>query len=501
MPFKWPIVGTLPDFFARGGADRLQEIYEQEMYAEFGSVYGMSIMGDDELIVSDPRVYDTVLRKEGKFPIGGAEGAVTFKEYYTETNNTQGIKSMSRDADWREWRAGLEADMVASWESYMPSIAATARKISTVAGYEVSEAKNIAFVDFISRSAFDLFATVMYGESPQTTNSKAADPEDIDFVKSTQTAFDLTGEIMLNPLEKVFGSDTYQLFKLNMEKTFDYGYKRAESYVEEMQRQNDAMAEDSGDASKCPVTAVRNGMNDLPFIGRLVSRGKMENEDIQSVFAPLLMAGVDTTAYVMSWLYLNLASNPEVQTKLAQELKAVLNGADVTTKAQLDSLPYLQACVRESHRLTPPAPVSQKKLKEDVEVVVGDTAYTVPAEARISLNLRAYPMDPRFVESPEQYMPERFLPEAIEARKGTPAEIIDHPSFADPFGRGKRRCLGANVAIAEIAVLAARLVQDWEIALADLSEATKWRPKMKLLMKADPYPAVVLTPRKGEVVA
>ena len=28
MPFKWPIVGTLPDFFARGGADRLQEIYE-----------------------------------------------------------------------------------------------------------------------------------------------------------------------------------------------------------------------------------------------------------------------------------------------------------------------------------------------------------------------------------------------------------------------------------------------------------------------------------------
>ena len=28
MPYKWPIVGTLPDFFARGGVDRLQEIYE-----------------------------------------------------------------------------------------------------------------------------------------------------------------------------------------------------------------------------------------------------------------------------------------------------------------------------------------------------------------------------------------------------------------------------------------------------------------------------------------
>jgi hypothetical protein len=28
MPFKWPVVGTLPDFLARGGVDRLREIYE-----------------------------------------------------------------------------------------------------------------------------------------------------------------------------------------------------------------------------------------------------------------------------------------------------------------------------------------------------------------------------------------------------------------------------------------------------------------------------------------
>ena len=32
MPYKWPIVGTLPDFFARGGVDRLSEIYEVSVY-------------------------------------------------------------------------------------------------------------------------------------------------------------------------------------------------------------------------------------------------------------------------------------------------------------------------------------------------------------------------------------------------------------------------------------------------------------------------------------
>lgn len=46
---------------------------------------------------------------------------------------------------------------------YLPDIAKTASQISQVAGYEVTETeqKNIEFVDFISRSSFDMFTTVM----------------------------------------------------------------------------------------------------------------------------------------------------------------------------------------------------------------------------------------------------------------------------------------------------------------------------------------------------
>lgn len=213
--------------------------------------------------------------------------------------------------------------------------------------------------------------------------------------------------------------------------------------------------------------------------------------------APLLMAGVDTTSYVMSWLFLNLASNPDVQTKLADELKTVLSGANVTTVEQMNSLPYLKACMRESNRLTPPASVSIKTLEQGIDLVVNDATYHVPAGQRISLNLRAFPMDPKYVENPNIYRPERFLPDAIKARKGTPSEVIDHPAFAEPFGRGKRRCLGANVAIAEITVLVARLIQDWEITLVDPSDAEKWRPKQKLMLKADPYPAMKLVRRSA----
>lgn len=371
-----------------------------------------------------------------------------------------------------------------------------------MAGYEVTERKNIAFVDFISRSAFDLFSAVMYGESPQTTDSRVADDEDIEFVAATQTAFELTGEILTNPLEKVLETDTYQMFKENMENTFRFGYDQADRFVDEVVERKLSAAskageeESEGEASKCPVTAIKNN---LPFVEKLVENGKVSTNDIIESSGPLLMAGVDTTAYVMGWLFLNLATNPDAQSALAKELKAVLDGADVTTAEQMDSLPYLMACIRESHRLTPTSAISPKVLKQDVDLTVEGATYRVPAGQRVSLNLRAWPMDTKFVEDPTSFRPERFLPEAVEARRGTPSEILDHPSFVDPFGRGKRRCLGSNVAVAEITVLAARLVQDYELSLEDPENAV-WSPKQKLMLKADPYPNIRLVPRTDDVL-
>ena len=80
------------------------------------------------LILKCPPSYYTQ-RKEGKFPIGGAESATTFVDYYKETNNTMGMKSMSRGEDWKEWRQPLEKDMYVDWTSYLEDIADTANKM------------------------------------------------------------------------------------------------------------------------------------------------------------------------------------------------------------------------------------------------------------------------------------------------------------------------------------------------------------------------------------
>ena len=65
----------------------------------------------------------------------------------------------------------------------------------------------------------------------------------------------------------------------------------------------------------------------------------------------------------------------------------------------------------------------------------------------------------------ELFLPERWLASAVEARKGTASEILDHRLLSSPFSFGPRMCLGARLAELEIKVLIARLVQDWEISI------------------------------------
>lgn len=66
----------------------------------------------------------------------------------------------------------------------------------------------------------------------------------------------------------------------------------------------------------------------------------------------------------------------------------------------------------------------------------------------------------------DEFIPERFLSEAVEARKGTKAEVIDHPLFSGPFSQGARRCPGSRVSRNEVLILLSQLILDYNITCA-----------------------------------
>ena len=105
-------------------------------------------------------------------------------------------------------------------------------------------------------------------------------------------------------------------------------------------------------------------------------------------------------------------------------------------------LPYTFACPAETMRcriIVPLAPPHQAT--EDTEV----GGYMVPAGAQVLGNIYSIHHDPRFWASPDDFIPERFLPQS----DGSPAAALTSNAFMS-FGTGHRRCPGLR--FAEIAV-------------------------------------------------
>merc|ERR1712194_999262 len=261
--------------------------------------------------------------------------------------------SVSNGPDWKEWRQATSPDMSGLWETYLPTIAETCAQISKIAGREVSIEQNMEFgTDFLSRAAFDMFSAVLYGESPHTTNSRLVSPQDLEFVVATQRAFDITGQLMTNPIHKFLKSNLYDQFVLNMDRTFQFATDRTQEFAEEAvearhQQQQQQQQEkelvgisappttttssisndednttrstgSGGGTSGCPIAAIKAAtsssssnlsqrtdrqkkksidtqFSNPSFVERLIHREQLSMEEISESIAPLLMAGLDTT--------------------------------------------------------------------------------------------------------------------------------------------------------------------------------------------------------------
>ena len=125
--------------------------------------------------------------------------------------------------------------------------------------------------------------------------------------------------------------------------------------------------------------------------------------------------------------------------------------------------------IRETHRLTPATNILARTLDvEDMKI----HGRAMERGDVVLFESYSYGMNPDLVEDPKELRPERWLEDAVEARRGARAKVIDHPFFAAPFSQGPHRCPGSRVATNRIHVLLSQLVLDWKILLpvADMKD-------------------------------
>lgn len=168
------------------------------------------------------------------------------------------------------------------------------------------------------------------------------------------------------------------------------------------------------------------------------------------------MAQHDTTTSTTQLFLFLMAKNPTVQEKLYQEIKAcVLDTGEAISIRLINSLPYLDMCVKESLRIFPPL-AGVGKLT-DMALESGKTK--IPAGDTMMVMFRLNHMNPKYFPEPEKFIPERFSDAvSIEQR---------NPYAYTPFSFGLRNCVGQRFAVLEMKTILINVLSKFKVELGD----------------------------------
>ncbi len=175
----------------------------------------------------------------------------------------------------------------------------------------------------------------------------------------------------------------------------------------------------------------------------------MSDVQLRDEALTIFLAGHETTANALTWTWYLLSQHADVVERLHAEIDAL---GRAPTFADLGQLTYTRRVIAESMRLYPPAYAIGRRAIEPY--TFGE--YTVPARTIVLVSPFLQHRDARWFPDPERFDPDRWTPEAMQAR----------PKFSYfPFGAGTRICIGEQFAWSEAILMLATLAQRWSAVL------------------------------------
>ncbi|KAL1846859.1 hypothetical protein Daus18300_014117 [Diaporthe australafricana] len=212
------------------------------------------------------------------------------------------------------------------------------------------------------------------------------------------------------------------------------------------------------------------------FMDKLITAynsGKMSFEQLSGNSQILIAAGSETTATLLS-------------EKLANEVRSAFSHPDEITFTGVNNCKYLLACIEEALRVYPPSPQPHQRIVPPGGATVNGEF--LPEGVSVSIPIYAASNSPANWNRPGEFIPERWLGE-------NPEFDGDKRDASQPFQIGPRGCIGRNLAYAEIKLIIARLV--WQFDIQNATEGD-WMGSQKVFMVWEKEPLwIKLKPVRG----
>ncbi|KAF2237257.1 cytochrome P450 [Viridothelium virens] len=175
-----------------------------------------------------------------------------------------------------------------------------------------------------------------------------------------------------------------------------------------------------------------------------------------------IFAGSDTTGISLTAIVNNLCRNPETVEKLRAEIEGHVSNTrspEALTFKEAQSMPYLNAVIKESLRLHPATGLPLfRKVPAGGASIIGQY---FPEGATVGINTWvAHYNEDAFGPDAPIFRPERWL--EADSRQ---LSLMEQYNF--PFGLGARNCLGKNISMLEMSKVIPQLIRNFDFQLED----------------------------------
>ncbi|KAI8872099.1 cytochrome P450 [Ramicandelaber brevisporus] len=186
----------------------------------------------------------------------------------------------------------------------------------------------------------------------------------------------------------------------------------------------------------------------------------LNDSEIVAANMILIFAGSDTSANTLAWTFDLLFQHPAAMARLESEVLSAFPDMSerISFRAAKDTLHYLDAVLLESMRMRSVAGDILHRHVPDGGRQIG--GYHVPAGTTVGVASFVHHNYSQYWDEPLKFKPERFL-------EGTPEDIAARRQMVIPFSIGVRSCIGRTLAIVELVVNLATIIQQFEIRPAE----------------------------------
>ena len=182
----------------------------------------------------------------------------------------------------------------------------------------------------------------------------------------------------------------------------------------------------------------------------------LSDEDIVNEFITFYLAGMDTTANLVSMALYNLTQHPEYLRVLQEERDKTFNTKTGKTAETLQKMDHLHAFLKETLRFHSSAPGVTFRIANadhnllDLEIKKGDV---------VRADLFSSYFNEKYFDHPFEFNPKRFYEDENKKK-------LDSHVFI-PFSAGPRNCIGQHLAIIEAKLIISEFLERFEFKMKD----------------------------------